>query len=193
VSSRIGTSTSLVKVIDPRSMSWYDVSTPSTAPFQYGGVGWKPVLGDWNGDGTAGPGVIDPNGVWYLRNSNTAGPPDVAPFAYGLGGWVPLVGHWLPGSAGSPGAAARTLPQPLDGSLASLVASMALPAPAIAAPPSSSGSPPSATGVTVPAGGQGVLAGTSELPSRSVGVRQALLAGQARTAALDALFAAGLG
>jgi hypothetical protein len=181
-------------------MTWYRnvlygaVGTPAEQ-CQYGGVGWRPVMGDWNGDGAATVGVIDPNGVWYLRNSYSAGAPDIVPFPYGLGSWIPLVGNWLPvaGSAGSArAAAARALPQPLDGSLASLSASPTVPAPVITAPPSSSGvPPPSASGVPVPAGRRGVLAGTSEQPSRSVAVRQAVPAGRSRTAALDELFVAG--
>ena len=57
-------------------------------------AGWKPVVGDWNGDGRTGIGVGDPSGVWYLRNVPSAGLPDVTPFAYGLGGWTPLAGAW---------------------------------------------------------------------------------------------------
>jgi cell wall assembly regulator SMI1 len=37
-------------------------------------------------DGTAG--------IWYLRNSNSAGAPDFQPFAYGAPGWIAVVGDW---------------------------------------------------------------------------------------------------
>jgi hypothetical protein len=37
--------------------------TPGAADvgvFQFGGVGWRPVAGDWTGTGHAGIGAIDP-------------------------------------------------------------------------------------------------------------------------------------
>src|SRR5262249_26130376 len=63
---------------------------------------WKPVVGDWDGNGTDTVGAFDPVGqfgkppaTWYLRNSNTPGAPDIAPFAYGAGGWAPHAGIWI--------------------------------------------------------------------------------------------------
>jgi hypothetical protein len=40
--------------------------------YQYGNPGDVPLVGDWNGNGTDSPGVFR-NGVFYLRNSNSAG------------------------------------------------------------------------------------------------------------------------
>jgi hypothetical protein len=90
-----------IGVIDPATMTWYlrnepDAGPPDAGVFQYGGAGWKPVVGDWTGSGKTTIGVVDPQGVWYVRDSDTAGPPDVAPFPYGLGGWTPLAGTWAP-------------------------------------------------------------------------------------------------
>jgi hypothetical protein len=195
-----GSGRTTIGVVDPSTMTWYlrnsnSSGGPDIAPFPYGGIGWKPVVGDWTGGGITTVGVIDPTGVWYPRNSNSPGAPDFAPFPYGLGSWVPVGGSWaIPASIGSPRAAdGRVLPQPLNGSSASLGVALEIPAAGMAAAPASSGSPlPSAAVVPAPEGGRGVLAGTSEPPSRPAAVRQALLAGQARTAALDELFAAGL-
>jgi hypothetical protein len=69
---------------------------PDAGIFRYGGVGWLPVVGDWNGDGATTVGVLDPSSAtWYLRNENSAGIADVAtPFRYGLPGWKPVAGDW---------------------------------------------------------------------------------------------------
>jgi hypothetical protein len=59
-------------------------------------VGWTPIVGDWNGDGTDTVGLYNPaTGIFYLKNSNSAGPADIT-FAYGPGslGWKPLTGDW---------------------------------------------------------------------------------------------------
>jgi hypothetical protein len=83
---------------------WYvrnstDPADPGVTSFAYGGVGWKPVAGDWNGDGTATVGVVDTSGqsspyaVWMLRNSNTDGASDIQ-FAYGMRDWTPVAGDW---------------------------------------------------------------------------------------------------
>jgi hypothetical protein len=89
-----------VGTFDPGSATWYlrnenSPGAPDAGTFVYGGPGWRPVVGDWNGDGISTVGVVDPNGVWYLRNENSPGAPDVArPFAYGAPGWIPVVGDW---------------------------------------------------------------------------------------------------
>jgi PKD repeat protein len=66
--------------------------------FSYGpsGLGWTPLVGDWNGDGTDTVGLYDPaHSTFFLRNSNTAGFADIA-FAFGVGGlgWIPIAGDW---------------------------------------------------------------------------------------------------
>jgi uncharacterized repeat protein (TIGR01451 family) len=50
------------------------------------------VKGDWDGNGTDTPGTFT-NGIWNLRNSNTAGASDVI-FAFGAAGDIPVVGDW---------------------------------------------------------------------------------------------------
>jgi uncharacterized delta-60 repeat protein len=85
---------------DPATGTWYlrnsnSGGAPTGGQFQYGGVGWIPVVGDWNGDGLVTVGVVDPSTMtWYLRNSNSAGAPDIPPFQYGGIGWIPVVGDW---------------------------------------------------------------------------------------------------
>jgi hypothetical protein len=87
-------------VFDPGSGQWYLRSALSSGPanagsFGYGGPGWLPVAGDWDGNGTTTIGVVEPSTMtWYLRNSNSAGAPDVTPFPYGAVGWIPVVGDW---------------------------------------------------------------------------------------------------
>lgn len=51
-----------------------------------------PVVGDWDGDGTATIGVYR-NGWFYLRNSNTIGFADIT-FPFGLPGDQPVAGDW---------------------------------------------------------------------------------------------------
>lgn len=60
--------------------------------FEYGLAGDIAVVGDWDGDGVATPGVVRGN-RWLLRNSNSAGPADVD-FVFGEPGDIPVVGRW---------------------------------------------------------------------------------------------------
>jgi hypothetical protein len=94
-----GSGKATVGVVDPATMTWYlrnrnSGGAADITPFAYGGVGWKPVAGDWAGNGTSTPAAVDPLGRWYIRNRNSAGAPDVGPFAYGLGAWAPVAGDW---------------------------------------------------------------------------------------------------
>ncbi len=81
---------------------------PATSTFQYGTSSDSiHVTGDWDGNGTATPGIIRIVGdfenshyVWYLRNSNSPGPADLV-FTYGKPsfgfeepGDTPVVGDW---------------------------------------------------------------------------------------------------
>jgi hypothetical protein len=89
-----------VGVFEPVSAAWYlrlqnAAGPPTLMPFSYGGAFWRPIVGDWNGDGIATIGVVDPNNTFYLRNENSAGAPDAGVFSYGLPGWVPLAGNFL--------------------------------------------------------------------------------------------------
>jgi Tol biopolymer transport system component len=85
---------------DPATATWYlrnsaSAGAPDAGAFQYGGPGWLPVVGDWDGNGSVTVGVVDPaTATWYLRNSNSPGAPDVGSFQYGLPGWIPVAGDW---------------------------------------------------------------------------------------------------
>jgi uncharacterized protein YkwD len=62
--------------------------------FFYGNPGDIAFMGDWNGNGTATPGLYRQNdGYIYLRNSNTQGKADYE-FFFGNPGDFPLVGDW---------------------------------------------------------------------------------------------------
>ncbi|QQS54894.1 MAG: hypothetical protein IPM89_03375 [Candidatus Competibacteraceae bacterium] len=66
--------------------------------FRYGpaNVGWIPLAGDWDDNGTATAGLYNPaTSTFYLRNSNNGGVANIA-FRYGPAnvGWIPLVGDW---------------------------------------------------------------------------------------------------
>ncbi|HJR91454.1 MAG TPA: twin-arginine translocation signal domain-containing protein [Acidimicrobiia bacterium] len=69
--------------------------------FEYGEAGDIPVVGDWDGDGVATPGVVRGN-RWLLRNSNTAGPAD-HDFTFGQPGDLPVVGRWTDDGRARPG------------------------------------------------------------------------------------------
>jgi hypothetical protein len=95
-----------VGAFDPSTATWSlrnsnTPGDPNAGVFQYGGVGWIGVVGDWDGNGSQTVGVVDPLGdldpnnlTWFLRNSNSAGAPDIAPFNFGSRGWIPVVGDW---------------------------------------------------------------------------------------------------
>ena len=75
-------------------------NAPGGADIAFGfgapGVGYVPLVGDWNGDGIDTIGLYDPaTGAFFLRNSNTPGGADVT-FFFGAGGqgYVPVVGDW---------------------------------------------------------------------------------------------------
>src|SRR4029079_12413165 len=62
----------------------------------FGAASQKPIVGDWNGNGSDTVGVYDAtSGFFFLRNSNTPGPADLT-FGFGFTGpnVVPLVGDW---------------------------------------------------------------------------------------------------
>jgi hypothetical protein len=66
----------------------------SVATFYYGNPGDVPLMGDWNCDGVATPGMYRPsNGFVYLRNSNTQGVADLS-FFYGNPADIPLAGDF---------------------------------------------------------------------------------------------------
>ena len=66
--------------------------------FAYGAAnaGWRPIAGDWNGDGVVSVGLYNPaTSVFYLRNTNGTGAANMT-FAYGAAhaGWLPIAGDW---------------------------------------------------------------------------------------------------
>lgn len=84
-------------------------SGPATSDVTYGrGRAEFPVMGDWNGDRSETVGVarwepgVSTTLVWYLRDSNSAGPATVTPFPFGTVrfvavdqlGTIPVVGDW---------------------------------------------------------------------------------------------------
>ncbi len=60
--------------------------------FSYGRPGDIHVMGDWDRDGVATPGVFR-SGTWYLRNQLAGGNADIV-FGFGRAGDVPVVGDW---------------------------------------------------------------------------------------------------
>jgi hypothetical protein len=101
---------------DPSSATWYLRNGLSSGfadwTFGYGDPqqtsaqgdrNWRPLVGDWDGDGVDTIGLFDPvNCVWYLRNSLSSG---FADWTFGYGdpqqtngqgdrNWQPLVGDW---------------------------------------------------------------------------------------------------
>ncbi len=61
----------------------------------FGGVGWTPIVGDWDGDGHDNIGVYN-NGMWIFKNSWNfvdAGY-DITMRIYGDPSWTPIVGNW---------------------------------------------------------------------------------------------------
>ncbi len=63
--------------------------------FGAGGVGYIPIMGDWDGDGDHTIGLYHPaTSTFFLKNTNTPGPADVA-FGSAAGlGCMPVVGDW---------------------------------------------------------------------------------------------------
>jgi PAS domain-containing protein len=95
-----------VGLFDPFTTTFYlinnnDVNDPQPVPVFSWGVnlaGWRPVAGDWDGDGGDTVGVFDPfTASFYLINNNDKqNPMPVAPFSYhaNVAGWWPVAGDW---------------------------------------------------------------------------------------------------
>jgi hypothetical protein len=83
-------------VFSAKTGQWIFVGASSglESSFSFGGVGFIPVYGDWNGDGIATIGAFDPaTATWYLRNEPGPGNPDLV-FQFGSAGAIPVVGDW---------------------------------------------------------------------------------------------------
>ncbi|MFD1507292.1 polysaccharide deacetylase family protein [Georgenia yuyongxinii] len=77
------------QAVSVRDARWSVQGGPT---FTYGRAGDVQVMGDWDGNGTATPGVVR-DGVWYLRNTLGGGAADRT-VAFGRAGDVPVVGDW---------------------------------------------------------------------------------------------------
>lgn len=104
-----GNRTDTIGLFDPASCSWHlrnllssgvaDVVVAYGDPSQTRGRGvgnWQPIVGDWDGDRSAGIGFLAPeSSTFMLRNALTLGVADLT-FGYGEpgAGWRPLVGCW---------------------------------------------------------------------------------------------------
>ena len=58
----------------------------------FGQAGDIPVVGDWNGDGIDGIGVVR-GSKWMLRQTPSSGSPDLE-FDFGDAAGIPVVGDW---------------------------------------------------------------------------------------------------
>jgi peptidoglycan/xylan/chitin deacetylase (PgdA/CDA1 family) len=72
-----------------RDRTWYVRNGPI---FTWGRARDIHLIGDWDGDGVATPGLFR-SGRWLLRNRMSAGAPD-REFYFGTAGDVPIVGDW---------------------------------------------------------------------------------------------------
>ncbi|MGH2795970.1 MAG: SpoIID/LytB domain-containing protein, partial [Actinomycetota bacterium] len=75
-----------------RGNIWYVRASSYDTTFAYGKSSDRPVVGDWDGDGTQTPGLVRGN-IWYLNNGFD-GFSEVPPFAYGNPTDRVLVGDW---------------------------------------------------------------------------------------------------
>ena len=87
-------------MVDPRRGLWQlpvtGVGTGAQSPtvFYFGNPLDTPIVGDWDCDGIATPGMYRASdGYVYLRNSNSQGIADIR-FFFGNAGDVPLAGDW---------------------------------------------------------------------------------------------------
>jgi hypothetical protein len=67
---------------------------PGDNVFTFGGPGFVPLAGDWDGDGDTTVGIYDPTtSCFFLRNENSTGNADII-VCYAAPGDVPIVGDW---------------------------------------------------------------------------------------------------
>ncbi|MGB5532432.1 MAG: hypothetical protein WBN71_04950, partial [Acidimicrobiia bacterium] len=83
-----------VGLVDPTTGIWYLESDGGAVSFYYGNPGDYPMMGDWDCNGIATPGLYrQSDGYVYLRNSNTQGIADIR-FYFGNPGDVPIAGDF---------------------------------------------------------------------------------------------------
>ena len=96
------TGNSTIGVYVPSTAAWFtkNANAPGGADNTYiygpSGLGWIPVSGDWDGNGTDTPGVYDPStSSFFLKNTPGPGAADiVVTFGAAGQGYVPIVGDW---------------------------------------------------------------------------------------------------
>ena len=84
-----------IGLVDPTSGVWHlRTRGGDPAVFYFGVPGDFPIMGDWDCNGTATPGLYrQSDGFVYLRNSNTQGVADIR-FFFGIPGDIPLAGDF---------------------------------------------------------------------------------------------------
>ncbi|RKT44451.1 trypsin-like peptidase domain-containing protein [Thiocapsa rosea] len=91
-----------IGLFNPATSTFYlrnaNSSGPANTVFGFGppGRGWRPLTGDWNGNGQTTVGLYNPvTSSFYLRNANSGGAAEVS-FGFGPAGrgWTPLTGDW---------------------------------------------------------------------------------------------------
>ncbi len=91
-----------VGLFSPGTSTFYLKNSPAGGAadivFGFGppNAGWTPLVGDWDGNGTATAGLFSPaTSTFYLKNSHGGGAADLV-FGFGPAnaGWTPLVGDW---------------------------------------------------------------------------------------------------
>ncbi len=95
----LGRTLTTIGVVNTSTSTFYlrNTNTSGSADnvVQYGNTGWKPIVGDWDGNKTTTVGVYNPStSTFYLHNSNTPGSADIT-IPYGNTGWTPLSGDWF--------------------------------------------------------------------------------------------------
>lgn len=86
-----------IGVFDPTSPVSFQLRNsntegPADIVVAFGGGGDKPIVGDWNGDGTDTVGVFR-NGLFILSNSTDGSTQDIL-FSFGISGDQPVAGDW---------------------------------------------------------------------------------------------------
>ena len=63
--------------------------------YEFGDSACVPIVGDWDGDGKDGIGIVYLDTMtFHLRNALSEGPVDYPPFRHGGAGYIPIVGDW---------------------------------------------------------------------------------------------------
>ena len=83
-----------VGLVDPTTGIWYLESDDGAVSFYYGNPGDYPMMGDWDCNDVATPGLYrQSDGYVYLRNANSQGTADIK-FYFGNPGDIPIAGDF---------------------------------------------------------------------------------------------------